>query len=1481
MSRPVDDKIVKLSLNNSDFLNKVKSSISAFSTLTNAFKKVSGGLDFGKAESSLRGVSKAATDVNISKIGDDAGVVQTKFSALSVVAMTALSNITSRAMSAGSALVKSFAIEPILSGFNMYESKLKAIQVILANTEGKSNLNDVTKSLGVLNDYANKTIYSFEDMTTNMGTFTAAGVDLKTSQIAIQGIGNLAASSGSSTQQAAMAMYQLSQAIASGKVGLQDWNSVVNAGMGGKKFQTALQNTAKAMGKNVDQSKSFRDSLSDGWLTTDILMKTLQEFANDKSMLKAATQVKTYSDLMDTVEDELKSGWSQTFEYLIGGFTEAPKLWTGISNVVTGAIQKQANARNELAKGFVELGGRSAVITGLSNTFEGLGKVITTVQKAFRDVFPPATAQGLANAAKSFASFSKHLIMSDSTASKVRATFRGLFSVIDLGIKVVTTIGKAFIGLIPSGLGSGLLSVTSAIGDMITGFDRAVSSSDGLSKSASGIGKSFSALGQIIQTGVGIAIDALKNLGTLIGKVADATAPGLQKMADQFGKTVGHMDITKLFGAAGIGAIVGAATKFTKSSDEIKDALKGLLDSFKLPEKFADNFTSIKDSLVGLQRAVKAATLVEIAAAMVAMAVAMKLIQGLSFTDISKGLEVVGVSMLMLTRALKAISSFEFVGTSAFKAAIMITSLANALMVLAIALKLMSTIDPVSMATALIGLAASLTLLVVGLKAISKIKGVDPSAGSSLIAMASALVIMSGAVAIMGALPLENMVQGLAGLAVVLSEVAVFCLTVSKVGIKPSMAVGLNLVATSMVIMSGAVAALGAIDMDNMIQGLSGLAAVLAEIALFSAVTKGLNLMSAAAGLVLTATALNLMVIPIAALGAMDPMSLATSLLGLSTALAVMVVAMAAASGGLAGAAAITVMAGAIMLLAPPLKILSTIPIAGLAVALIAIAGAFTIVGVASTLIGTSGAVGLLAFSVAIGSLGLAIGAIGLVLTGFTSAIALLASMTAASIAAVIASLGLLLQGLTTLIPQMVTFGVTVVTSLAQGLATAAPQLANSALQMIAGLLGALSDNIYQIATVAVELVTNFANALADSIGPLIEAGTNLIIQLVNGMADSLRSNSASLVAAASNMIEAILEVFVDGLAKIVNVIFGWIPGVKNATAGVGKKAKEALRDQFDTEAVGKQKGKDFADSVTGTKGQANTAGKTIGESGKNGAMTADLLGSGKKKGLDYVNGVTSNKNGALGAGKGIGNGALSGSNSIKLDGSGKSAGGQFVSGVTSKNRAAGTAGKGLGNNAKSSSKVSLHSEGSYAGSGFVSGLSSWVNKAASAARSLASAASSAIRRAMKIKSPSRVMMGIGGYVGEGFAIGITNQQGTVVQSANRLSDATLGAFGDLGDRLQALVDDKMDLSPVITPVIDASKLNQQKLNATLSTTMTPITQAAQNPNTAKLADVTFGDINMQIDAKDAVTAKEAGQIVKDTFKDEMTNEIRKLRVVR
>lgn len=377
MSKEVDERVVEMRFNNALFESKVQQTMRSLAALNEK-------LMFKGAEKGFEKVSDSSEKVKFNALLNALDNLSQKFSAVEVIGVTALMRITNQAVDAGERLVKALSLDPIISGFQEYETQINAVQTILANTSSKgTTLDQVNAALDELNHYADLTIYNFTEMTRNIGTFTAAGVDLDTSVSAIKGIANLAAVSGSTSQQASTVMYQLSQALASGTVKLQDWNSVVNAGMGGQVFQDALKETARVHGIAIDsmikKEGSFRETLSKGWLTSSILTETLQKFTGDlneetlksigytdeqikkimemgKTANDAATKVKTFSQLKDTLTEALQSGWTQTWQTIIGDFEEAKELFTRFSDVFSDLINKSSEARNTVLAGGLNTG---------------------------------------------------------------------------------------------------------------------------------------------------------------------------------------------------------------------------------------------------------------------------------------------------------------------------------------------------------------------------------------------------------------------------------------------------------------------------------------------------------------------------------------------------------------------------------------------------------------------------------------------------------------------------------------------------------------------------------------------------------------------------------------------------------------------------------------------------------------------------------------------------------------------------------------------------------------------------------------------------------------------------------------------------------------------------------------------------------------------------------------------------------------------
>lgn len=404
MSQTVDNKVVEMRFDNDQFEKGVATSMSTID-------KLKAKLNFQDADKSLSSLSDSAKKVDMSTLANSVQKVSLQFSSLQVIAGTALANITNNAVNTGRKILSALTINPVKDGMSEYETQMNAVQTILANTQKEgTNVKIVNKYLDELNTYADKTIYNFSEMTRNIGTFTAAGVKLGTSVSSIKGIANLAAVSGSSAQQASTAMYQLSQAIAAGKVQLMDWNSVVNAGMGGQVFQDALIRTSEHLKTGAKEAintyGSFRESLTKGeWLTTQVLTETLDQFATAadtqeeyeaavkkfvdegysqeeaeqiatmaKTAGEAATKVKTFSQLIDTCKEALGSGWTTTWRLIFGDFEDARKLWTSVSDAIGGFINKFSDARNKVLD------------SALYNNFKSLGERIKSVGEATETV---------------------------------------------------------------------------------------------------------------------------------------------------------------------------------------------------------------------------------------------------------------------------------------------------------------------------------------------------------------------------------------------------------------------------------------------------------------------------------------------------------------------------------------------------------------------------------------------------------------------------------------------------------------------------------------------------------------------------------------------------------------------------------------------------------------------------------------------------------------------------------------------------------------------------------------------------------------------------------------------------------------------------------------------------------------------------------------------------------------------------------------
>lgn len=498
----IDERVVSLKMNNKQFLSAIKESASGMDKLKESLK-------MDNAASGLKRIGEIAKNTTLGDLARSAVDAASNMSVMQGIGLTALGGIGAAAVSAGKSMLQSF-IQPAIDGFKEYETQINAVQTILANTsQNGTTLDQVNAALDELNNYADKTIYNFTEMTNSIGTFTVAGIGLEDATNAVKGFSNMAALSGANATQAAGATYQLAQAMSAGKVQLQDWMSLERAGIGGKQFQDALIETSRIMNTGVDaaiaKQGSFRLSLQEGWLTSEVMLKTLKVMTNDLSEAQiqemgyseeqahklkmlaenasnSATQIRTFTQMIGTWQEAMGSGWSETWRILIGDFNQAQQLFTEVGNWVGGVINDMSAARNNFLKGFVALGGREEILRALLNIFTAVVKVLGQIGSAFRNVFMNASPAGLYRIVKAFADFTEKLIITNNFADKLEWTFTGLFSIFHIFAtivgevaQVIFTVAAHIIGAFfpaVAGVNSGIFQITKVIGKAIFYFDQ-------------------------------------------------------------------------------------------------------------------------------------------------------------------------------------------------------------------------------------------------------------------------------------------------------------------------------------------------------------------------------------------------------------------------------------------------------------------------------------------------------------------------------------------------------------------------------------------------------------------------------------------------------------------------------------------------------------------------------------------------------------------------------------------------------------------------------------------------------------------------------------------------------------------------------------------------------------------------------------------------------------------------------------------------
>ena len=1204
MSTTIDERVVEMRFDNKQFEQNIQTSLSSLDKLKKS-------LNLEGAAKGLETVNDAANKCsgNMSPLSNAVETVRVRFSALEVMAITALQNITNSALVAGKNLVSAFIIDPIKTGFEEYETQINAVQTILANTSSKgTTLDQVNNALDELNHYADMTIYNFTEMTRNIGTFTAAGVDLDTSVAAIKGIANLAAVSGSNSQQASTAMYQLSQALAAGTVKLQDWNSVVNAGMGGQVFQDALKETAKVHGIAIDEmikdEGSFRETLSKGWLTSDILTETLAKFTGDlnedqlrtmgytddqiKSIMEmgktandAATKVKTFTQLFDTLKEAAQSGWTQSWEIIVGDFEEAKELLTEVSDTFSAVINASADARNKMLQDWKDLGGRTMMIEAVKNVFEGLVSVAKPVREAFNEIFPPMTGKQLAEITERIRDLTAKFKMGEESSKNLKNTFKGVFAVLDIvgqAFKAVAGGVGELIGLfLPAG--NGVLSLTGSFGEYLVKLDETVKKTDIFGKAVSTVvdivktvitfvktagekvkefgkaaGEKFDFPGfelfhsflervhdrmaQIgdgagkMKSGVIVAFEmmgealekckflkVMEALWTAVKVIAGGIADAVGTMMGTLAEKLGNADFSGVLDILNSIAVGGIALSVSKFLKSVTEPLEGL-------NGVLEGVTGILDGVRGCfeayQTNLKAGTLLKIGAAIALLAGS---IVAISLIDSDKLSASLGAITVLFANLLGAMAIFNKISSDTgkvSKACTAMIAMSVAVSILAGALKKVSDLDWGELARGLVGIAGLTTIVVASSKAMASSQKQVMKGATSLIIFGAAIKILASACEDLSKLQWDEIGRGLTAMGGALAEVAIAVNLMPKnmIGI----GTGLVIVGGALEIIANCMSKFGGMQWEEIGRGLTVMGGALAELAI------SLNFMK----------------------------------------------------GTLGGSAALLVASGALAVLAPVLSILGALSWEAIAKGLISIAVAFTIIGVAGavltplvpTILALSGAFALIGVGVLTIGAGLLAAGTGLsaLAIGFTA----LATAGAAGATAIVAALTVIVTGIAGLIPAVLTKvgeGIiaickviaagapaigeavkAVVLTLIDVFVSCVPQLADGALQLVVGVLAALVTYTPQIVDLAFKFLIGILDGIASNLPSLIKAGVDVLVAFFAGIVDALRGiDTGALLKGIAGI--GLLSAIMLALSATASLVPGAMVGILGMGAVVAEMA--------------------------------------------------------------------------------------------------------------------------------------------------------------------------------------------------------------------------------------------------------------------------------------------------------------------------------------
>ena len=885
MSTTVDERVVSMQFDNAQFERNASQSMSTLDKLKKALK-------FEKTAESLDTLSEATKRLDFSPMVDGLETVEEKFSAMEVVAVTTLVNITNSVVNAGKQLAKSLSVDQIASGWGKYNQKIQSVQTII-NSTGMS-LEEVNDVLSQLMWFSDETSFSFTDMTQALAQMTSSGGKVEKLIPLITGIANATAFAGKGANEFSRAIYNLNQSYGAGYLNYTDWRSLELAGVDSKTLKQVIIDTGVAMGK-IKKGKvtvsNFSQTLKSKWADISVMEAAFGRFSElsqaayelvqngevklmDGTIFKAdvetasdaidlladkfdsiastafmaAQEYKSFSDAISATKDAVSSGWMKTFDIVFGNLEESKELWTDVGNALWEVFAKGAKARNEMLQGWKDLGGRKSLIQSFWNVWESVGKIITPIKESFRDIFPSVTAEQLADITNKLKDFTEKLKISDDTAKKFKRTFKGLFSILDILKKTVSAVIKPIGQLIGSeGLKnfvSLFLDAAASVGDFFTTLDENFDTTN--------ISESFSKMVGIVSDVMNNATEKVKGFGNIISKIGSTISKVAGKiwetMKTVFGWISENITAADIFAGLVGGGIFKVAIKLARLVSNIKETLEdgglmGLIFGGKKGDKESNTFKeilgSVNETLQSFTSGIKITSVVAIAVAIGILSSALRKMSEINVASLIKSLSAVGVLFVMLTKTFSAMNKklADGRGKGLIGASFSLILIATAINTLAKAIEKIGNLQLSAVAKGIVGVGAGLFILVKGIKAIDKIK-IPFRTSISIIALAKACSILGDALKKFGEMTWGSIARGLAAMGGALAElVAVTKYLDKKLGLLN--AISLDIIILGLNKLASALTKFGAMSWEQITRGLVAMGVALLEVSKFSsAITK-------------------------------------------------------------------------------------------------------------------------------------------------------------------------------------------------------------------------------------------------------------------------------------------------------------------------------------------------------------------------------------------------------------------------------------------------------------------------------------------------------------------------------------------------------------------------------------------------------------------------------------------------------------------